>query len=87
YICTKSLGIIDMRSFPSDTILNDPIKRNIINQLFSEIKMDLTSYILILSNSIIKDKQILTINDTWNTHQFTITTHDSNAITDTSNTK
>ncbi|CAF3548944.1 unnamed protein product [Rotaria sp. Silwood2] len=51
-----------MKSFPSDNILNDPIKRNMINQLLTEIKMDLTSYMIILCNSSIKDKQILTTN-------------------------
>lgn len=51
-----------MKSYPSDKILNDPIKRNIMNDLFTEVKMDLNSYKLILTNSIIKDKQIITTN-------------------------
>ncbi|CAF4451165.1 unnamed protein product, partial [Rotaria sp. Silwood2] len=62
YIRTTSRGIVHMKSFPSDNILNDPIKRNMINQLLTEIKMDLTSYMIILCNSSIKDKQILTTN-------------------------
>jgi len=62
YINTTSRGIVHMKSFPSHNILNDPIKRNMINQLLTEVKLDLTSYMLILCNSIIKDKQILTAN-------------------------
>ncbi|CAF4134544.1 unnamed protein product [Rotaria sordida] len=62
YINTTSRGIVHMKSFPSDNILNDPIKRNMINQLLTEIKMDLANYMVILCNSSIKDKQILTTN-------------------------
>lgn len=62
YINTTSRGIVYMKSYPSDKLLNDPIKHNIINQLFAEAKLDLTSYMLILTNSVIKDKQILTTN-------------------------
>lgn len=51
-----------MKSYPSENTLNDPIKRNVINKLLSEVKMDLNGYILILNNSIIKDKQVLTSN-------------------------
>ena len=50
-----------MKSFPSNNVLNDPTKRSIIDRMFNDITMDLESYMLIFSNSIIKDKQILTI--------------------------
>ena len=43
YINTISHGIVYMKSYSSEKILNDPIKRNVINQLFAEIKMDLTN--------------------------------------------
>jgi hypothetical protein len=51
-----------MKSFPSNNILTDPIKRSIIDQILIDVKMDLTSYMSILTNCIIKDKQILTTN-------------------------
>ena len=50
-----------MKSFPSSNALNDPTKRSIIDRMFSGITMDLESYMLIFSNSVIKDKHILTI--------------------------
>ena len=51
-----------MKSYPSEKILNNPIKPNFINQSFAEIKMNLTNYMLTLTNSVIKEKQILTMN-------------------------
>lgn len=60
YINTTSRGVVYMKSYPSEKILNDPIKHNMINQLLSESKIDLNSYMLILSNSMIKDKHVLT---------------------------
>ena len=51
-----------MKSFPSNNILTDPIKRSIIDQMFTDVKMNITSYMSILTNCIIKDKQILTTN-------------------------
>ena len=49
-----------MKSYPSDNILNDPIKRNTIDRMLTDVKMNLTSYMSILIESVIKDKQILT---------------------------
>jgi hypothetical protein len=49
-----------MKSYPSDHLLNDETKRKIIDRILSDVKMDRTSYMLILTNSIIKQKQILT---------------------------
>ncbi|CAF1677681.1 unnamed protein product [Rotaria magnacalcarata] len=60
YITTTSLGIVHMKSFPSDNILNDPMKRGVIEQIFIDINMDFTGYMSLLCSSIIKDKQILT---------------------------
>lgn len=51
-----------MKSYPAENTLNDPIKRNVINKLLGEVKMDLNDYMLLLNNSIIKDKQVLTTN-------------------------
>lgn len=51
-----------MKCFPSDQILNDTIKHNMINQLLAEVKMDLSTYMQTLCNSVIKEKQILTPN-------------------------
>ena len=50
-----------MKSFPTNNVLNDPTKRSIIDRMFSDIIMDLESYMLTFSNSIIKNKQLLTI--------------------------
>ncbi|CAM4827034.1 unnamed protein product [Rotaria magnacalcarata] len=60
YITTTSRGIVHMKSFPSDNILNDPMKRGVIEQIFIDINMDFTGYMSLLCSSIIKDKQILT---------------------------
>jgi hypothetical protein len=49
-----------MKSYPSNIILNDPVKRNVIDQILIDLKLDLTSYMSTLTSSIIKDKQILT---------------------------
>ncbi|CAF4725759.1 unnamed protein product, partial [Rotaria sp. Silwood2] len=49
-----------MKAFPSKHVLNDPIKHNLINQLFQEVKLSLTIYMSMLCNSHIKDKQVLT---------------------------
>jgi len=49
-----------MKSYPSNNILNDPLQRNIIEQMLTDIKMDLKNYMIILKASIIKEKQILT---------------------------
>jgi len=49
-----------MKSFPSEKTLNDPIKRNLIDQMLTNLNMDLTTYMNTLNNSIIKEKQILT---------------------------
>ena len=51
-----------MKSFPSDIILNDPVKRATIEQMLIDVKMDLTSYKSVLANCIIKNKQSLTTN-------------------------
>ncbi len=60
YIITTSRGNVHMKSYPSDHLLNDETKRKIIDRILSDVKMDRTSYMLILTNSIIKEKQILT---------------------------
>ncbi len=49
-----------MKSFPSHKTLNDPIKRNLIDQMLTNLNIDLTTYMNILNNSTIKEKQILT---------------------------
>lgn len=51
-----------MKSFPSEEILNDPIKHNMVNQLLTEVNMDLSIYMTTLCNALIKEKQILTSN-------------------------
>ncbi len=50
-----------MKSFPSNNTLMDPTKRSIIERILNDINLDLPSYMPLLTNSIIKDKQILTI--------------------------
>ncbi|CAF3683536.1 unnamed protein product [Rotaria sp. Silwood1] len=62
YINTTSRAIVHMKAFPSEHVLNDPIKHNLINQLFGEVKLNLTTYMSMLCNSHIKDKQVLTAN-------------------------
>jgi hypothetical protein len=49
-----------MKSFPSENILNDSFKRSTIERMLNDTKMDLTTYMSLLCNSVIKDKQILT---------------------------
>jgi hypothetical protein len=53
-----------MKSFPSNNILNDPLKSNTINQILNDVKLNLNTYMTMLCNSTIKDKQILTTNGT-----------------------
>ncbi|CAF4422519.1 unnamed protein product, partial [Adineta steineri] len=62
YITTTSRGIVHMKSFPSKNVLNDPTKATVINRILKDAKLNLTTYMSVLSNSIIKDKQTLTIN-------------------------
>jgi len=62
FITTTSRGIVHMKTFPSNHILTDPVKRSIIDQILIDLKMNLTSYMSLLTNCIIKDKQILTTN-------------------------
>ena len=50
-----------MKSYPSNDILNDPIKRSVIGRIFTDVKMNLQNYMTILSNSVIKRKQVLTM--------------------------
>ncbi len=61
FINTTSCGMFHMKAFPSDNILNDISKRNIIDRILRDVKMDLTAYMSKLTTSVIKDKQILTI--------------------------
>jgi len=49
-----------MKSYPSESILIDAVKRDSIEQIFSDIKMDIAGYVSIWTNSTIKDKQVLT---------------------------
>lgn len=49
-----------MKSYPSHTILNDPVKGNIIHRIFADINMNLTTYMTILNNSILKEKHTIT---------------------------
>lgn len=49
-----------MRSYPSDFVLNDLLKRNTIHEILSDSNMDLAGYMELLTKSIIKDKQVLT---------------------------
>ena len=60
FILTTSRGIVHMKTYPSDNTLNDLSKRNIIVRMLNDVQMDLTSYMTILNNSIIKEKQVLT---------------------------
>ncbi|CAF2961565.1 unnamed protein product [Rotaria sp. Silwood2] len=57
---TTSRGIVYMKSFPSDYILNDINKRSIIDHMLADIKMNVETYMTSFSNSILKEKQILT---------------------------
>ncbi|CAF2876653.1 unnamed protein product, partial [Rotaria sp. Silwood2] len=61
FITTTSRGIVHMKSYPSNDILNDPIKRSAVDRIFIDVKMDLQSYMTILSNSVIKEKHVLTM--------------------------
>lgn len=49
-----------MKSFPSNNILNDPSKAVVIERILNDLNLNLTSYMNILSNCIIKEKQVLT---------------------------
>lgn len=49
-----------MKSFPSCETLNDAQKRNFIERVLVEIKLNLATYMALLCNTIIKEKQILT---------------------------
>ncbi|CAF2073356.1 unnamed protein product [Rotaria magnacalcarata] len=60
FITTSRRATIFIRSYPSDPVLNDSLKRNTIDQILNDINIDLTTYMHLLCNSIIKDKQILT---------------------------
>ncbi|CAF3129255.1 unnamed protein product [Rotaria sp. Silwood2] len=60
FITTIRRATIFIRSYPSDTVLNDSLKRNTIDQILNDINIDLTAYMQLLANSTIKDKQILT---------------------------
>ncbi|CAF3450604.1 unnamed protein product [Rotaria socialis] len=60
FIATTRHATIFIRSYPSDPVLNDSLKRNTIDQILNDINIDLTTYMQLLCNSIIKDKQILT---------------------------
>ncbi|CAF4709135.1 unnamed protein product [Rotaria sp. Silwood1] len=62
FITTTSRAIVHMKSYPSNDILNDPIKRSVVDRIFNDAEMDLQSYMITLSNSIIKQKQVLTMN-------------------------
>lgn len=60
FIVARGGASIFIRSYPSDILLNDSVKRNAINQMLNDINTDLTTYMQLLSKSIIKEKQILT---------------------------
>jgi hypothetical protein len=62
YITSTSRAVVYMKSFPSNNILIDPVKKTKLDRVLADSKTDLTTYMLSLSNSIIKDKQILTTN-------------------------
>lgn len=49
-----------MKSIPSANILSDPIKRQLIDQLLHDAKMDLSSYAVNVNNSTIKETYVLT---------------------------
>jgi hypothetical protein len=49
-----------MKSYPSNNILNDPSKVVVLERILNDINLNLNSYITILCNSIIKEKQVLT---------------------------
>lgn len=49
-----------MKCYPSTNILNNPVKRQIVEQILNDSKSDLKTYMTNLNNSTIKQKQILT---------------------------
>jgi hypothetical protein len=48
-----------MKSYPSNTILNDATKKNSIDRILNDMNTNLTTYTLSLSNAVIKQKQML----------------------------
>ncbi|CAF4122533.1 unnamed protein product [Adineta steineri] len=60
FLTTTARVTVFIRSYPSHIVLNDSLKRIAIDQLLNDINIDLTTYIQLLTNSIIKEKQVLT---------------------------
>ncbi|CAF1924247.1 unnamed protein product [Rotaria magnacalcarata] len=60
YIQTTSHTSVYMKCYPSTNILNNPVKRQIVEQILNDSKSDLKTYMTNLNNSTIKQKQILT---------------------------
>ncbi|CAF4281668.1 unnamed protein product, partial [Adineta steineri] len=53
---TTARATVFIRSYPSDIVLNDSLKRNAIDLLLNDINLDLTNYMQLLTNSINKEK-------------------------------
>ena len=49
-----------MKSFPSDSILRDPLKSNAIERVLNDLQLNQITYASMLYESVIKDKHILT---------------------------
>jgi hypothetical protein len=60
FIATTSRTSVFMKCYPSANMLNNSIKQHSIQQLLNDINIDLDGYHNLLTNSIIKEKQILT---------------------------
>ncbi|CAF1086183.1 unnamed protein product, partial [Rotaria sordida] len=60
YVTTTSRGIIHMKSYPSYNILNDPSKVVVAERILNDLNLNLATYMTILCNSTIKEKQVLT---------------------------
>lgn len=60
YIQTRSHATVYMKSYPSKNTLNNPVKRQTVEQMLQHAKMDLQIYMTNLNNTTIKEKQILT---------------------------
>ncbi|CAF3345808.1 unnamed protein product, partial [Rotaria socialis] len=61
FITTARRATIFIGSYPSDTVLTNSLKRNMIDQILNDINIDLTIYMQLLANSTIKDIQIITV--------------------------
>ena len=61
YISSTSRGMVHMKSLPSVLLMNDPSKRELIDQLLQDAKLTYEQYAdIVLNRSVIKPKQRLT---------------------------